>query len=107
MTSNALLSTLHDATLHSVQLDWASGDVRFELSAAVEDGGGVSRVVLHAREVSLLHCPRQLKWGPSASLYQVRSSLSLKGVLRLEVEVQSGDIIEVEARDIAVEVVPT
>ena len=88
MTSHeAHLIQLHDATLRALQFDWSTGEVRLELSAVL-DGSTSSPVVLHAREVSLLRCPRQAPWGWSASINEVRHSSAHAGRVRLEVEMQ-------------------
>ena len=77
-----------------MQLNWSNGDVRMELSAALH-GDAICRVTLHASEATLLKCPRQAPWGWSVSVNEVRCASTQDGRTRLEVEIQSGDALEV------------
>jgi len=98
------LARLHDATLRAVRLDWGAGRADLELTAALTTGHS-SLVRVQATEVTLLRCPRQAPLGWSASVNELRIA-SANGVgMRLEVEVQSGDVIEIEAKAVTVEVV--
>lgn len=97
------LGQLHDSTLRSVHLDWSTGEVRMALSAVLA-GSSASRVVLQASEVTLLRCPRLAPWGWSVSVNEVRRSTDRDGRVRLELEMQSGDVIEIEGKAMTVEV---
>jgi hypothetical protein len=83
--------SLHDATLEIVSLDWRGGvaEVRLKSASAV--------VVLRASAVTRLSCPRLHPWGPSSSVNEVRSSRIARGRYALEIEMQSGDVILIEA----------
>lgn len=76
------LAQLHDATLRAIRLDWSTGDVHLELSAALNDASS-SFVLLKATEVTLLRCPRQAPWGWSVSVNEVRTSSTQNGRTRL------------------------
>jgi hypothetical protein len=84
------LAQLHDATLRAIRLDWSTGDLHLELSAALHEGSS-SHVLLQATEVTLLRCPRQAPWGWSVSVNEVRTTSTQSGRTRLEVEVQRGE----------------
>ena len=81
---------LHDAVLMEVRIDWAEHEAALHfrhvdgpLGATVH---GFSRVVL----------PRDEPWGPSNSVYAVKTARSESGGVRLELEMQSGDVLVVE-----------
>jgi hypothetical protein len=87
------LPTLHDATIKGIRLEWATG--RFEVDLQTSERlmrlvfGGVRSVV----------APREQPWGPSASV----NALRRVGEGRFELEIQSGDVIQIEATDIHIE----
>jgi hypothetical protein len=86
---------LHDATLLGLSLTWGKQPaltVRFRTS-------GLLIVTLTAQRVKLLHCPQVAPWGPSVSVNDVRGPRDAgNGFQRFEIEVQSGDVIVVEAQ---------
>lgn len=88
---------LHDATLVSVLMDWASGETRVTVRLP-EEGGRTAEIRVFGS--TLLHCPRRQQWGPSVSINEVRRQQRDNGVHRIEIEVQSGDIIELEGERI-------
>jgi hypothetical protein len=88
----------HDWTLVEVVFRWAQGSVTVALD------GPSSRCVVLAEDVSLLEVPRQIPWGRSVSV----NSFSIvdmpdQGEKYLEIEMQSGDVIRVNAKRIAVQ----
>ncbi len=88
---------LHDATLRRIELDWAARRVVID---AVADTGEV-RIV--ANKVRRLSCPREDPWGPSASILRLRQqTLSGESPARLEIEMQSGDVISIDAESFEV-----
>ena len=97
------IADLHDATFRGIWLDWPSGDARVELSAAV--GAELREVRLQAREVTRLDCPRLSPWGPSVSILEVQRRATPTGV-RLEIHMQRGDIVVLEAATVQLEVPP-
>jgi hypothetical protein len=100
-----LLTKLHDAVLHTVQLDWQNGSIRLELHAFVNAGEPAVPVVLRAEQVTLFSCPRQNAWGPSKYVNAARTRSLDAGRTRLELELQSGDVLELEADAVTAEIV--
>jgi DNA polymerase I-like protein with 3'-5' exonuclease and polymerase domains len=81
---------LHDATLVAVHLTWADGTCvmmirHSQLSDCTLTFNGVSNLVL----------PRTQPWGPSRSINSI--SQQIKG--QYVIEMQSGDMIRIEAGD--------
>jgi hypothetical protein len=91
------MQDLHDATPVSVRLDWATGTVVLELRTDASDAG---RMHLIAADTTELLCPRQLPWGPSVSINEVRGPVAHGNTMRVEIEMQSGDVLRIEARSI-------
>jgi hypothetical protein len=90
-------SDLHDATLESVTIDWATGHAQIALTAT----GG--RVVLIARGVSEFSGTRNNPWGPSVSINKVsRSEDPVGDSQALAIEMQSGDLLSFVARGLEV-----
>lgn len=86
---------LHDATLDSIELRWSSGEALIRLKTG--DANHPHRVLV-ATGLRHLDCPRELPWGPSASINQVRGPAPAGPDTRvLEIEMQSGDTIRIEA----------
>jgi hypothetical protein len=88
---------LHDATLEKLSLDWGVGSAEVSLKTA----GGI--VLVRASGVTKLLCPRLYPWGPSSSVNQVRGPRALGGASILEIEMQSGDVIVLEAASFIVD----
>lgn len=82
---------MHDWTLLSVQFDWEAGRVTAEFL----DGKG-SRMLV-ADGVQALQIPRRLEWGPSISVNATSRALFPTGTSVLKIEMQSGDVIEINA----------
>lgn len=98
MTLDAQLGLLHDATLVALQLDWTSGVVILSIRTAT---GDVRLVVASSVGV---RCPRECPWGPSASIGSARVVAEAKGgVMRLEIEMQSGDLLVVRGATVTCE----
>ncbi len=85
---------LHDATLESLEFCWASGEARIR----VRTGDGTSsRYIVMASPVRFISCGRQMPWGRSVSINAVRGPTSTGDACVLEIEMQSGDLIRIEA----------
>lgn len=82
---------LHDATLLAVQVDWEDGTCTAEIRH-----GTAGSCVLRFSAVSHLTLPRKQGWGPSVSI----NSFSRASSGLYEIEMQSGDVIEIEAADV-------
>jgi len=86
---------LHDATLESLELRWSSGEVVMRIRTG--DATYPQRVVV-ASAVRRLGCDRQMPWGFSVSINEVRGPAAAgDDVSMLEIEMQSGDLIRIEA----------
>jgi hypothetical protein len=83
---------LHDATLLSVEVTWPAKTVRITF----RQGGG-KRVLLSVLGLRSRFVPRDEPWGPSVSVGTVRETTGRAGPRRIEIEMQSGDTIRVEA----------
>lgn len=79
---------LHDATLIAVRFNWEDGTCVAHLAH-----GTLGSCVLTFSAVSHLTLPRKQSWGPSISI----NSLSVPGSGQYEIEMQSGDLIKIEA----------
>lgn len=79
---------LHDATLHAIHFAWAEG--RCTLQLATVDLGERALVFSDVTEV---HIPKEQPWGPSVSIDAAREP----SPNRFEVELQSGDVLRVQA----------
>jgi hypothetical protein len=82
---------LHDATLLTVRISWEDGTCAAEIRH-----GTLGTCVLTFSSVSYLTMPRKQGWGPSASI----NSFSKASSGRYAIEMQSGDLIEIEAADV-------
>jgi hypothetical protein len=82
---------LHDATLLHLTANWQKGEVRVALRAL-----GSRLVTIVAANMTLLNWPRLQPWGESASVNEVRVQTA-NDPRRLEIEMQSGDVIVIEA----------
>ncbi|QDE91730.1 hypothetical protein BHS06_23635 [Myxococcus xanthus] len=84
---------LHDATLVSVTMEWASGEAHIRVRLSEE---AARCAEIRVTGSTLLRCPREQPWGPSVSLNEVRLVSLHDARQRLEIEIQSGDVIELE-----------
>jgi hypothetical protein len=83
---------LHDATLVEVRVNWADGTCIVEV-----DHGTLDICVLTFSAMSHLTLPRQQSWGRSVSI----NSFSMPSSGQYEIEMQSGDLIRIEAAEMA------
>lgn len=88
-------AVLHDATLESMELRWSSGEAVLRIRTG--DPTRPQRVVV-ASAVRRLGCDRQMPWGFSVSINEVRGPAAVDGdASALEIEMQSGDLLRIEA----------
>jgi hypothetical protein len=80
---------LHDATLDSVRVDWSAGVCQLVVSPV----GSTAAHELSFQGMSELTLPRHQPWGSSTSINAVRQPAPDQ----FEVEVQSGDVIQIRA----------
>jgi hypothetical protein len=94
------LSNLHDATLESVNLEWAEGVVHVTFKVH-----GFRAVVLEAKDLFKMTCPRLGPWGPSNSVNSAEI-VALADSQCLTIEMQSGDVLEISCREVSVNPFP-
>ena len=97
MNLSQLGLSFHDATLLALRLDWATGDLVLELRTSAQGG-----VCITAAATTSLVVPRFNPWGPSVSVNAVSEEVHLTSGSRLSIEMQSGDVIKVEASSFSV-----
>jgi hypothetical protein len=89
-----LWNRLHDATLVSVNFDWATGSTVIALRTGLPEAPSVA---IMAEGTTILRFARKLPWGESVSINEVRGPAAHENGSRLEIEMQSGDVLELEA----------
>jgi hypothetical protein len=99
------VSDLHDAVIEALRLDYGPGTVLVVFRTAA------GRVHLDAQGVVLVNAPRREPWGKggSASVNEVRGPRPLdagSSANRIEIELQSGDVLEIEAETISIHPAP-
>jgi len=83
---------MHDWTLNSISIDWQSGCAVCRLE------GPDAQASLVANGLRELRLPRKFSWGPSVSVNRVTGPIQKSaGLSLISIEMQSGDIIEIEA----------
>jgi hypothetical protein len=83
---------LHDAVLGAIESDWKTKRLRLRLSALAANVGDAIPHVLTFEGVTLFSMSHSEPWGPSSCV----NAMSSEGG-RFRVEMQSGDILEIEA----------
>lgn len=84
---------MHDWTLLSIHIDWPSGNARLE----IKDPTSTIRI-LEIRELLQITVPRRNPWGESISINEsTQSTGEDTKVHKLSIEMQSGDVIQIEA----------
>ena len=84
---------MHDWTLISLDFEWATG------VATIKFLNSESNIeLLIVKGGSMIHVPREQEWGRSVSVNKVIGPTQLESdKQRLQIEMQSGDIIEIIA----------
>jgi hypothetical protein len=87
---------LHDATLVRLECRWEDGCTTVHLRTGVSSFPEAQIVANGARRIE---CPRLHPWGASVSINEVRGPVTLPDEQgsRLEIEMQTGDVIVLEA----------
>ena len=60
---------------------------------------GIAQIQIHG--LTTLNCPRQMPWGPSECVNEVRLKDLASGIM-VEIEMQSGDIVQISGASFAV-----
>jgi hypothetical protein len=88
--------SLHDWTLTKITLDWHQGQLLINL----EDTNRMPKTII-AKGVRDLHIPRMNEWGPSNRINDVaEAGLQLSSNRSMQIEMQSGDVIRIEASEL-------
>src|SRR5215469_6118687 len=86
------MTKMHDWTLLSIHFEWKTAVVRLSFR------DNRSPVSVLAEGVVDLHVPQVREWGPSVSVNKVRGpSNETNRLSKLEIEMQSGDVITIVA----------
>jgi len=88
---------MHDWSLVSMTFDWKRGVAELTFLTSPEN-----LVYLKAEGVAELDVSRRFPWGKSLSVNEVRKSITKEMNHRFVIEMQSGDIISIEATNIVV-----
>jgi hypothetical protein len=86
---------LHDAVLREVVVDWNTRSCRLHVSAFLEPGAAAVPCTLTWTAVKEVRVPMFCPWGPSVFI----NGQEKEGSKRYLIEVQSGDVIVIEADD--------
>jgi hypothetical protein len=93
------VTDLHDAVIEELRVDYAAG------TALVSFRTATGRVTLTADGVLMVKAPRREPWGlgGAGSVNEVRGPSPIApggAAVQISIELQSGDVLEVEARHI-------
>ncbi|WP_411705596.1 hypothetical protein [Edaphovirga cremea] len=87
---------MHDYTLLDIFIEWKSGVARIDLL----DNDSL-KVSININELIFSGVPRLHEWGESVSINNlIGPVLTPSGSMKLEIEMQSGDVIELIAKNI-------
>jgi hypothetical protein len=86
---------LHDAVLREVVVDWKNRSCRVHVSAFLDPGAAAVPCTLTWTDVKEVRVPMFCPWGSSVSI----NRQAKEGSTRYLIEVQSGDVIVIEAAD--------
>jgi hypothetical protein len=88
---------MHDWTLKNIDIDWQDGVAKLTMISSPE---GLRCIT--ARGFVEIVVPRRQEWGPSESVMHSNGPTLLEGGRqRLEILMQSGDLVLIVAREIA------
>ena len=79
----------HDGVLLGLDLRWAEGTAHMRIRTAT----GAKHLVI--RDVKQIECSREFPWGRSVCINELRIIDTAPGEIRLEVEMQSGDVLRI------------
>ena len=94
MSLNDDLSKWHDFTLDGIVVDWYEGTIR------IHAHGDKLAFCLKIESFRNLQFPREFRWGPSKSINSARFDSTLG---RIEIEMQSGDLLTCDCAGCVVE----
>ncbi|MCE1271668.1 MAG: hypothetical protein LWW88_08900 [Acinetobacter sp.] len=87
---------MHDWSLISIHIDWAESSLKVQLRNNQSED-----VALIAEKFKSFHIANNTEWGKSISINQILDfSILENGNSRIIIEIQSGDLFEIEAKKI-------
>lgn len=95
MTTLPDIPNLHDAVLESVAVEWEAAEAVIVVTRVP---GGPLR--LRARGLRRFVLSHEEVWGPSVYINQVTAEIDERGLVVLEIEMQSGDTVSVVADEV-------
>lgn len=88
------MESMHDWSLINIAFDWQSGRVTVALRSYNKQWA------LVADGVTDLRVPKLQEWGPSSSVNGTSETVAdATGTTHLKIEMQTGDVIEIVARE--------
>lgn len=87
---------MHDFTLLNISVEWATGIAKVELL-----NNDSLEVFISIDGLVMMKVPRLNEWGESISINSTKLGFSSCGNMSLDIEMQSGDTIEIIAEKIA------
>ncbi|GAB2538996.1 hypothetical protein [Rufibacter soli] len=85
-------NSLHDSSIKEISIDWERKILTIEISTTALSFPEIRRALIKAENVTSLLCPMKSPWGKSESINEVKQIGE-----KLEIEMQSGDTIVIEA----------
>jgi len=92
-------SLLHDASLLNFFLEWEKGKLTIELRFYDDQVASINLLKIIAINWITFNCPKKEEWGPSVSINQMNIKKLSKDIQHLSIEMQSGDIISIDAKE--------
>jgi hypothetical protein len=87
---------MHDWSLISIHIDWIQSNLKIHLKNTQSE----DKIYL-VEKFTAFNLSRKNEWGESISINQILNySTLLNGNIYLKIEIQSGDILEIEAKKI-------
>ncbi|MEG0171097.1 MAG: hypothetical protein RSC45_08075 [Acinetobacter sp.] len=87
---------MHDWLLLSIDVDWIQSNLKVHLKNTQSEDK-----ILLAEEFTAFQLSRKNEWGKSVSINQIINFSTLKnGNSFIQIEIQSGDLLEIEAKNI-------
>lgn len=95
------LSDMHDGTLEQIVVYWQRAIVQIIVNLG---GAWEGRWVIEGQDFRTMQCPHASPWGGSVSINGIQTSTPGPDWVRMELEVQSGDVVVLEAKNILIRV---
>jgi hypothetical protein len=97
------LNQLHDATLDRIEVFWRIGELTLHLRAFIDNKD--ANLEIKGQGLTALTMPRLQPWGPSDFINRVEAE-EFEGGHRLQIEMQSGDVIEASVARYSLQLAP-